>query len=237
MSKNHLPRRVTDSSLGRRHGGLWHVLGQDLTDIALWTLGVLGLLSLLAAVTAYIWGLSIILFSTGSMSPTIPAGSAALVQRIPAASIRVGDVVTVERKDALPVTHRVTSITPSEGSATGKMVITMRGDANASDDMYPYQVSEVRRVLFSVPGVARTIIKFRDPLVLAGLTVVAGCLVTWAFWPRRLPKPTQDGSGRESPDSEDESSSIPAHAELVGNKTGPGSSPSGERQPDPGAGV
>ena len=50
------------------------------------------------------------MFKTGSMSPTITAGSVALVREIPASEINVGDVVTVDREDALPVTHRVTSI-------------------------------------------------------------------------------------------------------------------------------
>jgi signal peptidase I len=180
------------SQVGGRRGrpSLWYRVSQNFIDVALWVLGVLGLLSLLAAIAAQIWGLSIILFSTGSMSPTIPAGSAALVQRIPASEVKVGDVVTVERRDALPVTHRVTSVAQANGSATA-YVITMRGDANSADDANPYQVTEVRRVLYSVPGVAVAINRLRSPLVIGGATVVAGVLVTWAFWPRRPSGPVR----------------------------------------------
>jgi signal peptidase I len=186
--------------------GVWWHLGQGLVDVGLWVLGCLGLLSLLAAIAAHIWGLSIILFSTGSMTPTIPAGSAALVQLIPASEIRVGDVVTVERVNALPVTHRVTSLTPS-AAVPGDFVITMKGDANQAEDVSPYQVSQVRRVLSSVPGVAASINRLRDPRLLAGLTVVAGGLVTWAFWPRRTRRPSrvvgEVGSGGAPPASGD----------------------------------
>lgn len=196
MSVNSNLGRAAQRSIGRPRMGLWRGIGQSLIDVGLWTLGILGLLSLLGAIAAHLWGLSIILFSTGSMSPTITAGSASLVQLIPASEVRVGDVVTVERQDALPVTHRVTSIAPVD-SASSTYAITMKGDANEVEDANPYQVSEVRRVLYSVPGVATSISKLRDPRVLAGLTAIAGVLVTWAFWPRGGRKPArvlQDGA-------------------------------------------
>lgn len=189
------------ATAGRRgRPSLLYRMGQNLIDILLWCIGILGLLSLIAAIIAHIWGLSIILFSTGSMAPTIPAGAAALVQRIPASEVKVGDVVTVERKDALPITHRVTSVQPSE-AVPGDYVITMKGDANLSPDAAPYQVSEVRRVLYSVPGVAQTISRLRSPYVIGGLTVVAAMLVTWAFWPRRPTGPTRVASSADDPDS------------------------------------
>ncbi len=192
-----------DAVTGKRgRPSLLYRLGQNLIDVLLWFIGILGLLSLIAAIIAHFWGLSIILFSTGSMSPTIPAGSAALVQRVPASEVKVGDVVTVERKDALPITHRVTSVRPSD-TVAGGYVITMKGDANLSEDAAPYQVTEVRRVLYSVPGVAQTIARLRSPYVIGGLTIVAALLVTWAFWPRRPSGPTravEDGDGAEAVD-------------------------------------
>ena len=190
------------ATVRRGRPSLLYRLGQNLIDVLLWFIGILGLLSLVAAIIAHIWGLSIILFSTGSMSPTIPAGSAALVQRIAASEVKVGDVVTVERKDALPITHRVTSVRPSD-SVPGGYVITMKGDANLTEDVAPYQVSEVRRVLYSVPGVAQTIARLRSPYVIGGLTVVAAMLVTWAFWPRRPSGPTRAAEDAEDADPED----------------------------------
>jgi hypothetical protein len=52
------------------------------------------------------------------------------------------------------------------------------------DDPEPYTATEVRRVLFSVPGAARVVQWFSDPYVLGGLTLGATALVIWAFWPR-----------------------------------------------------
>jgi len=190
MSKRSDSTQDRGAQQRREPAGLWHRIGQMAIDVALWTLGIIGLISLLAAVAAYIWGYSIILFSTGSMSPTIPAGSAALVQRVPASEVQVGDVVTVDRQDALPITHRVTSITQGTGPSK-TYIITMKGDANEVEDVSPYQVSEVRRVVFSVPGVARPIDRLHEPWLLAVLTGIAAILVTWAFWPRRHREPAR----------------------------------------------
>lgn len=179
------PRRAADPSPTRAaNRGTWQHLGRFLVDGVLWTLGGLGLLSLLAAGAAHLFGFSIVLFSTGSMSPTIPAGSAALVRLLPASEFKVGDVTTVEREGALPITHRITSIKPFDGSPTAR-VITMRGDANDVEDPQPYLIHDARLVVASIPGVATTISGFRDPRLMGLLSLVAGGLVTWAFWPRQ----------------------------------------------------
>lgn len=151
-------------------------IGSVLLNIA--ALG--GLLCIALVILAFVFNISLIMFKTGSMSPTIPAGSVAVVREIPATEIEVGDVVTVERSDQLPVTHRVTAITGEGDSRT----ITMRGDANAVEDPEPYVVTEVRRVITSAPGLARVVIWFSNPWILGALTIGASVLVTWAFWPR-----------------------------------------------------
>jgi signal peptidase len=153
----------------------------------LWILGGLGLISLIAAVAAHVWGFSIVLFSTGSMTPTIPAGSAALVRLLPASDLHVGDVTTVERKDLLPITHRITSIKPVNGQPDARE-ITMRGDANELEDPNPYLITQGRLVIASVPGIANLFQGMRNPLLMGGLTLLAGLLVSWAFWPRQTRK-------------------------------------------------
>lgn len=165
-------------------GGRLPAIRQRLVDVLLWTLGGLGLVSLVAAVVAHVWGFSIILFSTGSMEPTIPAGSAALVRLLPATDLRVGDVTTIERPGLLPITHRITSIEPLAGVPSAR-VVTMRGDANRTDDPEPYVVTDARLVVASVPGVATWFAGLRDPRLMGVLSMLAGGLVTWAFWPRQ----------------------------------------------------
>lgn len=152
-------------------------------DALLWILAVAGAICIVLVILAYTMNISLTMFKTGSMSPTIPAGAVAFVQERPASDIEVGDVVTVDRGDLLPVTHRVTSVTP--GATADERVITMRGDANDQDDPHPYTVTTVKTVLFSIPGVAAVIVWFGDPLVLGGLTIAMALLVGWAFWPKQ----------------------------------------------------
>lgn len=164
-------------------------LGNALLNVA--ALG--GIVCIVLVLLSVFFNISLIMFKTGSMSPTIPAGSLAVVREIPAAQIRVGDVLTVDRPGVLPVTHRVTSVA-GEGDAR---TITMRGDANEAEDPAPYTISKARIVLVSVPNLARVVVWFSNPLVLGGLTLGASALVTWAFWPRqpREPGTTDDVRG------------------------------------------
>lgn len=152
-----------------------------LGDWALTALAAAGALCIIAVIAAFAFNITLIMFSTGSMSPTIPSGSVAVVQEIPATEISVGDVVTVERPNAMPITHRVTEILDTSGN---EVTFTMQGDANADPDPAPYTTDTVRLVLFSVPGVATAISRLQDPVVLGVITVLAAALVTWAFWPR-----------------------------------------------------
>jgi len=167
----------SSATRGSRRG-----VGRVLADILLWIAAIAGVVCMVLVVLALTVNITLIMFRTGSMSPTIPAGSVAVVQEVAASEIQVGDVVTVDRVGDLPVTHRGTSI--SSGASDAERVITMRGDANAADDPYPYTVQTVRVVLFSVPGIASAIVAMGNPYVLGGLTIAATTLVVWAFWPR-----------------------------------------------------
>lgn len=150
---------------------------------SLLTLAAIGGVACIAMVIlAFTGGYSLIMFKTGSMSPTIPAGSVALVQEIAASEVEVGDVLTVDRPSMLPVTHRVTDVKP--GPTAEQRTITMKGDANNTEDPAPYVIAEGRIVRGSVPHLAHVIVWFGNPWVLGGITVAAATLVTWAFWPR-----------------------------------------------------
>jgi len=153
------------------------VIGGTLLNLA----AVVGVVCIVAVIAAFAFNITLIMFKTGSMSPTIPAGSLAVVREIPASQIRVGDVVTVDRPGKPPISHRVRVISSTGGDAR---TITMRGDANASDDSQSYTVSQVRIVMLSIPGLANAVVALSRPLVLGGITLGASALVTWAFWPR-----------------------------------------------------
>ncbi|MCT9870568.1 signal peptidase I [Paenarthrobacter aurescens] len=141
-----------------------------------------GAVCILAVICALLFNITLIMFKTGSMSPTIPAGSLAVVREIPADEVSIGDVVTVDRPGKLPITHRVQTVVPADGPAR---TITMKGDANIEADPAPYVVEHVRLVLWSVPGLAQPVAAAANPLVLGATTVAVSALVTWVLWPRQ----------------------------------------------------
>ena len=163
-------------------------IGQRLVDALLSVLAFAGVVCIIAVICAFVFNISLIMFKTGSMSPTIPAGSLAIVREIPASDVRVGDVTTIDRDNQLPVTHRVVAVDPAGGDA---YTIRMKGDANDEEDPYPYTESTVRKVMFSLDGVGMWVAKIQNPKVMAGTTVIMALLVTWVFWPK--------GSSRNSP--------------------------------------
>lgn len=157
-------------------------LRKGIAEALLWLAAAVGLICVALVILAYSMNISLVLFRTGSMEPTIPSGSVAVVREIDAREVEVGDVLTVEREAQLPVTHRVTSVAPGEDDA--ERVITMQGDANEREDPYPYVITEAKVTLFSIPGLAHPIHQMGNPFVLGGLTLGASLLVGWAFWPR-----------------------------------------------------
>ena len=180
-------------------------------DALLWVLAIAGAICIALVILAYTLGITLMMFSTGSMSPTIPAGSVAVVQQVPASAIEVGDVVTVDRGELLPVTHRVTSV--EQGSTEEERIITMKGDANEQEDPHPYTVTQVRTVLFSVPGLANVIVWFGSPWVLGSLTIAMSVLVGWAFWPRaerrrELEDPADEGPRDEQSEHDLEEAAV-----------------------------
>lgn len=181
-----------------------------------------GLACIVLVVLAFTGGYSLILFKTGSMAPAIPAGSVALVQQVAATDVHVGDVVTVERPGALPITHRIRVI--EDGPSDDERVLILRGDANAVDDPLPYTVRDVRIVRGSVPYIAPAVALLGNPLVLGGITIGAAVLVSWAFWPRRIvtdEAPAREKSSVESPRATSRARGVVAVLVMAGSGLGP----------------
>lgn len=170
------PRHAVERTSTRPRVGKW--LGERLLDL----LALGGVICIIAVIVAFSFNISLIMFKTGSMSPTIPTGSLAIVREIPASEARVGDVLTIDRQGQLPVTHRVVSITEVGG---GTYSIEMKGDANDNNDPAPYQITQAREVMFSIPELGYLVSKASDPRVMAGMTAAMTLLVTWSFWPRK----------------------------------------------------
>ncbi|MDN4507595.1 signal peptidase I [Dietzia maris] len=174
MSATDPSHRITNPA--RR--SVWSYIGGGIGNL----LAAGGVVCIVLVILAISMNISLIMFKTGSMSPTIPAGSVAVVKQISADEIEVGDVVTVDREEGqLPVTHRVVEIYPQ---TPGEALIRMKGDANPDVDPGMYRVTTVRKVLWSVPELAKVIVWFGNPYVLGGISLLAALGVLWAFWPK-----------------------------------------------------
>ncbi|MCK8614996.1 signal peptidase I [Gordonia sp. C13] len=157
-------------------------LGSRLVDWGLNILAVFGVVCIALTVLAFVGNYTIIMFKTGSMDPTIPQGSIAVVHEIPASEVKVGDIITVDRGVGLkPITHRAIAV---ERLGGGEVQIEMQGDANPNPDPVPYRVSTVRKVVWHAPGLAKQIVWLSNPYVLGAITLGAALLVLWAFWPK-----------------------------------------------------
>ncbi|WP_139006244.1 signal peptidase I [Arthrobacter crystallopoietes] len=129
------------------------------------------------------FGLHTVRLATGSMSPGLPAGSMLVVHDTPAAEVQPGDVVMVQRPDHRPVTHRVVALAPPTAETGGRFVLTMRGDANPTNDPQPYLVDRVGRMVFGIPWGGQLVEFVRSPVGMGVLTMLFSSLVLWVLWP------------------------------------------------------
>ena len=128
-------------------------------------------------------GLHTVRLATGSMSPGLPAGSLLVVRDTAAAAVQPGDVVMVQRPDHRPVTHRVVAVRPLTEVTDGRVALTLRGDANATDDPQPYLVDRVGRMVFGIPWGGQMVQFVRSPVGMGVLTMLLSSLVLWVLWP------------------------------------------------------
>ncbi|WP_194822420.1 signal peptidase I [Micromonospora sp. S-DT3-3-22] len=165
--------------VGRLHQR--HSILVRVADLALTLLAVGGAVCVVLVPLALFFDISLVLFKTGSMGPTIPAGSLAVVREIPASEVAVGDVVTVDRTPLPPITHRVVDIADGGGPVR---LLTLRGDANESNDAMPHAVTHVRLVEWSVPGLGYAVRTLSNIYVTSMIAIGIAVIITWAFWPR-----------------------------------------------------
>ncbi|KRB74129.1 hypothetical protein ASE01_19290 [Nocardioides sp. Root190] len=143
-------------------------------EAVLWTGGVLGSLCLLSLLAGWLFNVTPLVFASGSMSPSYEAGALGVAREVPAADLRVGDVVSVVNAEGNRVTHRIVEIAPGGDSA----VLTLQGDTNKVPDDQAYAVTSVDRVAFGVPYAGYALNAAASPFgLLAG-----GLLVLSALW-------------------------------------------------------
>ena len=118
---------------------------------------------------------------SGSMAPTIPTGSIVFYRKIPAARVKVGDIIVFDRPGVAneKITHRVYRI---ETGPSGRYFIT-KGDANGTPD--DWQVPAVGTgwiATFHIPTIGYALVDLQSTigrllllvipaLALAGITL------------------------------------------------------------------
>lgn len=186
QNPSEVPAPADPSHSVPRGRSVWSYIGAGIGNL----LAAGGVVCIVLVILAVTMNISLIMFKTGSMSPTIPTGSVAVVKEISADEIEIGDVVTVDRPGELPVTHRVVEYYPQ---GNGEALIRMKGDANPDVDPGMYRVTTAREVLWSVPELAKVIVWFGNPFVLGGISLLAALGVLWAFWPKDEDEVENDG--------------------------------------------
>lgn len=124
----------------------------------------LGVVVGFAALASLIFGVKALVFQSGSMSPTIETGALGFAHSVPAADIRLGDVISVEGEGGTRITHRVVGIDSSSG---GGSEVRLRGDANQQADLVPYAITSADRVFFHVNGLGYVLVWLSNPFVAA----------------------------------------------------------------------
>ncbi|SDE82754.1 signal peptidase I [Pseudonocardia oroxyli] len=144
-------------------------------------LGVLGALAVVAAlalacalaILPLLVGGKALTVLSGSMEPTLPVGSVAVIRPVEPARLGVGDVVNFTDRDASTgearvVTHRIVAVQP------GPRFVT-RGDANPVDDPNPVAAADVHGELwYDVPSVGTVRDRLTAP---AGLAILGGVVL------------------------------------------------------------
>lgn len=164
---------------------------------ALLTVGaVLGTLCLLSAIAATVFGVRLLVFESGSMSPEIGTGAVAVSVETPAADLTTGDVVSVLDDAGTRITHRVVGVDHASDQS-GVVGLTLQGDANAHPDAQPYHVSTVDRVVWHAEGLGYVVAALSSRYAALAAGAVVALLLVMTFG-ARPPSP----SAAEAPEGQ-----------------------------------
>ncbi|SDS29054.1 S24/S26 family peptidase [Microlunatus soli] len=162
-------------------------------EVALTLGAALGLLCLLGAVATPLFGIRLLVFQSGSMSPTIGTGGAAVTRTVPAGDLERGDIVSVTSSDGTRVTHRITDVTHNGDRAR----LTLRGDANSGPDRERYTVTSADRVIWHADGLGYLLRTLASPYVIFVAGGAALGLLVLAF--RRPSRQPHDNAANTTP--------------------------------------
>lgn len=148
-------------------------LARRVIDVAILALVLVVLVGLLLGRGVPLTGRDTLIIGGRSMEPTIPIGSAVVIEPVSAAQLRVGDVVTIRVGPKPSVfTHRVVRLLTLDGQP----YIETKGDANARPDPATTPASAIiGRVDWSIPFAGYLLALMSLPM---GIAFVIGLGVT-----------------------------------------------------------
>ena len=95
----------------------------------------------------------------GSMRPTLDVGDVVIVIKVPADTVKPGDIIQFREAEGVTTVHRVVEIQEIEGN----MVFVTQGDANRAPDPDPVLAANVvGKVVFNIPKVGWAAIAVKD---------------------------------------------------------------------------
>jgi signal peptidase I len=140
-----------------------------------------------------VFGITPLVFSSGSMAPEIATGDLAFARSVPAEDLRRGDVVSVAGDSGVRVTHRIVAVERVNHRAE----LTLRGDGNASPDTGTYVVTKADRVFAHLPKAGYVVSAVASP---TGI-FVGGLLVAVALFAAFGPGSARPRGGRRRADA------------------------------------
>lgn len=146
-------------------------------EAVLWLGGAVGVVCIASFLAGWLFSVTPLVFASGSMSPTYETGALGIAREVPAASIGVGDVVSVVNAEGNRVTHRVVDATP----AGDTVALTLQGDTNNIPDAETYYVSAADRVAFGVPYAGYALSAASSPFGLAVMALLVLAALVLGF--------------------------------------------------------
>ncbi|EMY34296.1 S26 family peptidase [Arthrobacter crystallopoietes BAB-32] len=153
---------------------------------------ILGTLCLLLALAGMLAGAKPLIFTSGSMTPTIPAGGLALSLPAGAGDLVAGDVVSVENAQGVRITHRVQAVEHRGATA----VLTLKGDANDAVDAERYVVTTGDRVVWSAPLLGYAVAALGSPYAIFAGGLLSAYLLYLAFGSANSPGGSRPSGSR-----------------------------------------
>ncbi|KRA32651.1 MULTISPECIES: signal peptidase I [unclassified Nocardioides] len=160
-------------------------------EALLWVGGALGTLCLLSLLAGWMFNVTPLVFSSGSMSPAYEAGALGLAHEVPAPDLEVGDVVSVVNAQGDRVTHRIVETVPVGNGS----VLTLQGDTNNVPDAEAYAVTSADRVSFGIPYAGYVLNAAASPFGLLVIALLVGASM-WLGFARRQDRSNASGPVR-----------------------------------------